>query len=429
MFTFTVAQQPAPSLITAATYIPHRVQTRKSAVSRPKRYRSSSSGWWTVITTRPLGSEVVRAPCLRQNEQVSARSESSSGRTLVSSASSRLPQWQRPVSGASLRGVPWPLALDLAPVPPREVDDLELHPVRVGEEDRVILRAVLGVLRRRIEDRDPLAHEEIVEAIHLVPAPHAEREVVEADAVAVERRCAIPRAKSDAEVSVGPRDVRRVRHAPEAEGAEHLLVEGNRAREVVDGEIDVVQAEDVHRCLSGHVSNPPQSGSPARPSRARSGHRPGDLPSANRRSSSRGPSQRRERRRVDRAPRPAAARASGELGSRRPARPGSPPRRESLHGVGRWAVSPARAGGTGERARCALPRPGRARPRDRARAAGRTALRTSWTFWALSRRLRARDRSWRRRPGRNSRSLVGPGCQAPNRAASRPRRAVRRQPA
>src|SRR6266404_7394661 len=129
--------------------MPHRAQTRKSAVSRPKRYRSSSSGSWMVITTRPLGSEVVRAPCLRQKEQVSARSESSSGRRLVSSASSRLPQWQRPVSGASLRDVSRPLiaplALDLAPVPPREVDDLELHPVRIGEEDRVVLRAVLGV--------------------------------------------------------------------------------------------------------------------------------------------------------------------------------------------------------------------------------------------------------------------------------------------
>src|SRR5881409_2091377 len=124
--------------------MPHRVQTRKSAVSRPKRYRSSSSGWWTVITTRPLGSEVVRAPCRRQKEQVSARSESSSGRLLVSSASSRLPQWQRPVRGGSLRGVSRPLiaplALDRAPVPPRKVDDRELHPVRIGEEDRIVAR-------------------------------------------------------------------------------------------------------------------------------------------------------------------------------------------------------------------------------------------------------------------------------------------------
>src|SRR2546422_5654236 len=171
--------------------MPHRVQTRKSAVSRPKRYRRSSSGWWTVITTRPLGSEVVRAPCLRQKEHVSARSASSSGRTLVSSASSTLPQWQRPVSGASLRGVSRPLiaplALAPAPVPPREVDDLELHPVGIGEEDRVVLRAVLGVFRRWIEDRDPVAHEEVVDAIHLVPAPDAEREVVEPDPVAVER--------------------------------------------------------------------------------------------------------------------------------------------------------------------------------------------------------------------------------------------------
>src|SRR5882724_949322 len=211
--------------------MPHRVQTRKSAV-------------------------------LRQKEHMSARSASSSGRTLVSSESSRLPQWERPVRGASLRGVPWPLiaplALDLAPVPPREVDDLELHPVRVGEEDRVVLRAVLGVLRRRIEDRDPLAHEDLVEAIDLVPAPHAEREVVEPDPVAVERRVALRRAKSDAEVSVGPGDVGRVRHAPEAEGAEYLLIEGDRAREVVDGEIDVVEAENVHGSFSGHASSPPQ---------------------------------------------------------------------------------------------------------------------------------------------------------------------------
>src|SRR5437879_4015835 len=159
---------------------------RRRGRRRPKRYRRSSSRWWTVITTRPLGSEVVRAPCLRQKQHVSARSESSSGRRLLSSASSRLPQWQRPVSGASLRDVSWPLiaplALDLAPVPPREVNDLELHPVRIGEEDRVILRAVLGVLRRRIEDRDPLAHEEIEEEIHLIPAPHAELEAVSDDA-------------------------------------------------------------------------------------------------------------------------------------------------------------------------------------------------------------------------------------------------------
>src|SRR5205823_7864541 len=98
-------------------------------------------------------------------------------------------------------------------------------------EDRVVLRAVLGVLRRRIEDRDPLPHEEPVEATHLLAAAHAEREVVEADPVAVEHRVALRRAKHDGEVSVGPRDVCRVRHAAEAEGAENLLVEGNRARE------------------------------------------------------------------------------------------------------------------------------------------------------------------------------------------------------
>src|SRR5438552_12686091 len=146
--------------------MPHRVQTRKSAVSRPKRYRRSSSGWWTVITTRPLGSEVVRAPCLRQKEHVSARSESSSMRRLVSSASSTLPQWQRPVSGASLRGVSRPLiarlALDPAPVPPREVDDLELRPVGIGEEDRVVLRAVQAtlfddVLLETLDERDHVA--------------------------------------------------------------------------------------------------------------------------------------------------------------------------------------------------------------------------------------------------------------------------------
>ena len=42
------------------------------------------------------------------------------------------------------------------------------------------------------------------------------------------------------------------------EGAEDLLVEGDRAREVVDGEIDVVEAENVHGSFSGHASSPPQ---------------------------------------------------------------------------------------------------------------------------------------------------------------------------
>src|SRR5436309_10591620 len=117
------------------------------------------------MTMRPLGSEVVRAPCLRQKEHVSARSASSSGRTLVSSESSTLPQWQRPVSGASLRGVSRPLIAPLArnpaPVPPREVDDLELHPVGIGE-DRVVLRAVQAtlfddVLLETLDKRDHVA--------------------------------------------------------------------------------------------------------------------------------------------------------------------------------------------------------------------------------------------------------------------------------
>src|SRR5437867_8244283 len=87
-------------------------------------------------------------------------------RRLVSSASSTLPQWQRPVSGASLRGVSRPLiarlALDPAPVPPREVDDLELRRVGIGEEDRVVLRAVQAtlfddVLLETLDERDHVA--------------------------------------------------------------------------------------------------------------------------------------------------------------------------------------------------------------------------------------------------------------------------------
>src|SRR5213596_3937681 len=74
-------------------------------------------------------------------------------RRLVSSASSTLPQWQRPVSGASLRGVSRPLiaplAPDPAPVPPREVDDLELHPFGIGEEDPLFDDLLLETLDER----------------------------------------------------------------------------------------------------------------------------------------------------------------------------------------------------------------------------------------------------------------------------------------
>src|SRR5215468_12383741 len=63
----------------------------------------------------------------------------------------------------------------------RDVDNLELEPVGVLEEDRVVAVAVFGELPRRVVQRGNAARPEEVagEAVDIVPLRHAEGDVVD----------------------------------------------------------------------------------------------------------------------------------------------------------------------------------------------------------------------------------------------------------
>src|SRR5260370_27783843 len=77
----------------------------------------------------------------------------------------------------------------------REVHHLELHPVGILEEDRVVARTVLRELARRlVERREPVCpHELVAEAIHLFPPLHPEGHVIEARPLAVEPAAGVGR--------------------------------------------------------------------------------------------------------------------------------------------------------------------------------------------------------------------------------------------
>src|SRR5207244_11780116 len=103
---------------------------------------------------------------------------------------------------------------------------------------------------RGVEHGDGLLGQELVEAIDVLAAPDPERQVVKADPVAVEdggptlrRR----RAEPDGHVAVRPSDVALVRYPPEPPLPQHLLAERNGTLEVVDGQIQVIDAESLDR--------------------------------------------------------------------------------------------------------------------------------------------------------------------------------------
>src|SRR5215467_3033045 len=81
-----------------------------------------------------------------------------------------------PLTSAMLGGRRW------------DVHDLELQPVRIFEEHRVVARSVLGELPGRLVERGelPRGHEVFVEAVHIISVVHAQRHVIEAGALAVE---------------------------------------------------------------------------------------------------------------------------------------------------------------------------------------------------------------------------------------------------
>src|SRR5262245_60939111 len=68
----------------------------------------------------------------------------------------------------------------------RHVDDLELDPVRVVEEDRVVAGDVPVLLRAAL-DRDAASAQPVRPLVDVAPRRRLESDVVDTDAVAVER--------------------------------------------------------------------------------------------------------------------------------------------------------------------------------------------------------------------------------------------------
>src|SRR5215470_19183681 len=72
--------------------------------------------------------------------------------------------------------------------PRRHVDDLELDPVRILEEHRVVAGSVLGEFSRRAIKRrqTPRGHESLAEPVHRLARVDAESEVIQSRSLAME---------------------------------------------------------------------------------------------------------------------------------------------------------------------------------------------------------------------------------------------------
>jgi hypothetical protein len=134
----------------------------------------------------------------------------------------------------------------------RHGDELELDPVGVVEEDGVVAREV-GVLLRRGLDLGVAGEEPLVPLVDDRARRDLDREVMEADPVAVELpgRLRLP----EADARPGPNEVGDrlaplpldLAHAVPAEGAEELAVEGKAALDRGDDEVEVVDPGRAHR--------------------------------------------------------------------------------------------------------------------------------------------------------------------------------------
>src|SRR5919197_1018190 len=158
----------------------------------------------------------------------------------------RSPSWWRPGPPSALGSsgdAPWASLLNPSA---RDVHQLELDPVGVGEEDRVVARHVLGVLARRVEDRPAPRGEVPRERVHLRAALRAERDLAEPDAVLRERLAREARIRllePDAAARAEKPDHAPVVPDPRIAEARHERgVKGPRAREVVHGQEHVVHA-------------------------------------------------------------------------------------------------------------------------------------------------------------------------------------------
>jgi len=64
------------------------------------------------------------------------------------------------------------------------VDELELHPVRILEENRIIIARILRIIRRRIEHLDAMLQQQRVEPVDVLTAVGAPGKVVEPGSIA-----------------------------------------------------------------------------------------------------------------------------------------------------------------------------------------------------------------------------------------------------
>src|SRR5689334_15974481 len=147
-----------------------------------------------------------------------------------------------------VRATRWPplRSATLAARASRDVHDLELEPVRVLEEHRVVARPVLRELARGLVERgQPARGEELLaEAVHVLSALDAEGHVIEPRPLAVEAVPGVGRRGRD-HPDVGParreaRDGVGLVHGAVVEVAEEGLVERERAGRVADVDLDVV---------------------------------------------------------------------------------------------------------------------------------------------------------------------------------------------
>src|SRR4029453_9933364 len=128
----------------------------------------------------------------------------------------------------------------------RPMDELKLEPVGIGEEQRMVTRAVGRILGGRVEDAGAEANEQRMKALDVLAARGMPGEVMKAGTVTIviairARGLQTDRADEMPRVPQIPVDAGGIAaRAAIAEEAQHLLVEGGRPGEVAGGEIDVV---------------------------------------------------------------------------------------------------------------------------------------------------------------------------------------------
>src|SRR5215211_5348070 len=143
------------------------------------------------------------------------------------------------------------------------MDDLELEPVWVVEEHRVVPRRV-GVLLRLGLDLGAVLAQPVGTFVDEPARVRLERDVVQADAVSVEAAGCVGLRRPQPDGRAGAPEVPdrlaaltlHLREPVPAEGPEEVAVEGEAALDRGDHEVDVVDAG------RAHVASPPGSACP-----------------------------------------------------------------------------------------------------------------------------------------------------------------------